>query len=104
MSWHAQRSIYRDSTDLVYVERYSDKIAVAQPITLTMIEQERFSVIAEPTLVLRGNQGQELMQALWDCGLRPNDGAGSGAQAQALQKHIAFAERIADGLLARMKP
>ena len=102
-SWLAQRSIYRGSTDLVLVEKLGDKIAVAQPVNFTMVEQSQQSVIAEPTLILYDTQGQELMQALWDAGLRPNDGARSGAQAQALLKHIAFAERIADGLLLRIK-
>jgi hypothetical protein len=36
---------------------------------------------------------------MWDAGMRPNDGAGSGAEAGALKAHIKFAERIADGLL-----
>lgn len=102
--WLAQRSIYRDSTDLVLVEKWGDMNHVAQPITFTMKEVPRHTAIGEPTLSLPGEQGQQLMQALWDSGLRPNDGAGSGAQVQALTKHIAFAERIADGLLTRIKP
>jgi hypothetical protein len=102
MGWLAQRSIYRDSTDLVFVRKVGDELEVAQPHNFVMKRQGQYETIGEPTLTLYGNEGQELMQALWDAGLRPNDGAGSGAQAQALTNHIAFAERIADGLLARL--
>ena len=103
MTWLAQKSIYRDSVDLVLVEKWGNENRVAEPVNFTMkVMPDRHSTEA-PTLSLPGNQGQELMQALWDAGLRPNDGAGSGAQAQALIKHIAFAERIADGLLARLR-
>lgn len=99
--WLVQKSIYRDGTDLVFAQKYGDKIAVAKNVNFVMVEQEAYAAIAEPTLILHGNGGQELMQAMWDAGFRPNDGAGSGAEAQSLKKHIEFAERMADGLLAR---
>ena len=97
--WLAQRSIYRDGTDLVFVNQWGDKMAVAKPVEFTMVEQSAHSLIMEPTLVLRGDSGQSLFQALWDAGFRPNDGAGSGAEAQALKAHIVFAEHVARALL-----
>lgn len=105
MAWLAQRSIYRDGTDLVYAQKWGDKISVAQPVgSFTMKEQGQHEAIAEPTLTLPGCSGQELLQALWDAGLRPSDGAGSGAEVKALRDHIKLAERMADGLLARLPP
>lgn len=102
MTWKAQVTIYNDSTDLVMFERWGEQIAVAQPVEFTMKEQRAHDAIAAPTLRLHGNAGQELLQALWDAGLRPSDGAGSGAEAKALRDHIKLAERMADGLLARL--
>jgi len=102
LKWLAQRTIYSDSTDLVLVQDMGDKIGVAKPMEFTMELQSRHAVINEPTLRLRGDQGQSLMQALWDAGLRPNDGAGSGAEVQAIKNHAAFAERVADRLLVHV--
>ena len=99
MKWLAHRSIYSDSTDLVLVDYFGDKMAVAKPVELLMVTQDANLVIAEPTFRLRGDQGQSLMQALWDAGLRPNDGEGSGAEVKALRQHIAFAEHVAKSLL-----
>lgn len=99
MTWRAQTMIYRDGVDLVYFQRQGDTIAVAQPVDLILTEQPRNQVITGPTLHLPDGSAQELLQALWDAGLRPNDGAGSGAEAQALKNHIKFAERMAEGLL-----
>lgn len=102
MTWRAQIMIYRDGVDLVLFERWGENIAVAQPVSFTMKQQKVHEAIAEPTMHLPGNSGQELFQALWDAGLRPADGYGSGAEAKSLRDHIKFAERMADGLLARL--
>lgn len=97
--WLAQRTIYRDSTDLVFVTEIGNELHVAQRVNFTMVVQPRHHAIEGPTLELYGDSGQSLMQALWDAGLRPNNGAGSGAEAVALKKHIEFAEDMARGLL-----
>ena len=55
--------------------------------------------MVEPTLVFKFEEAQQLMQELWDAGFRPNNGAGSTAEATALQKHIQFAEFVATTLL-----
>lgn len=102
VKWLAQKTIYRGCVELIAVSDYGDRLAVAQPINLELVEQSRHAMIDAPTLQLHGESAQSLLQALWDAGLRPNDGAGSGAEAAALRKHIAFAERMADQLIARV--
>jgi hypothetical protein len=77
------------------------KRPVAVPLQLTFTEVPEGS-IQEPTLTLNGADGQALFQAMWDAGMRPNNGAGSGAEAQSLRAHITFAERVVVGLLARL--
>jgi hypothetical protein len=99
MTWRAQIMIYRDGVDLLYMQRWGEELAVAQPVEFVMKTQKANEVIAAPTLHLPDNSGQELFQALWDAGFRPADGHDGGAEAKALRDHIKFAERMADGLL-----
>ena len=42
-----------------------------------------------PTVTLKGNAAQILMDDLWDCGLRPSEGTGSAGQLAAVQNHLA---------------
>lgn len=56
----------------------------------------------DPLLTIPQDAAQMLMQQLWDAGFRPNNGAGSSAQAEAMQRHINFAEGIARSLLKRL--
>jgi len=104
MKWLAQSTIYRDSVDLVAVlDPYGEGRAVAQPVNFEMKMQGRHEIIGEPTLALPPDSAQSLMQALWDAGIRPADWNRSGPiEVQALRSHIAFAERMADGLLVHL--
>ena len=45
-------------------------------------------VYPEPTLQLDHQQTQELMDSLWDCGIRPTEGTGSAGAMAAMQKHL----------------
>ena len=103
MKWLAQSTIYRDCVDLVAViDDGRDTRGVVQPVVFEVKQQDRHYAISEPTLSLPPSDAQSLLQALWDAGLRPNNGEGSGEQAKALRDHIKFAERMADGLLQRL--
>ena len=48
--------------------------AVAMPLTL---EQQEVGLICDPVATLEQDQAQNLMDTLWDCGLRPSEGTGS---------------------------
>ena len=58
---------------------------VAQSISMKPIKQGEF---AEPFLRLGIQQGQQLMDELWQCGLRPSEGTGSAGSLAATQKHL----------------
>jgi hypothetical protein len=45
--------------------------------------------IVEPTLRIRNDEAQELMDALWDAGLRPTEGTGSAGSLAATERHLA---------------
>jgi hypothetical protein len=95
----AERRLYKNCIDLLVVAYSGDseKIAVAQP--LTMVQQDRFSAIEEPTMELTFEQAQELMDELWRVGLRPTEGTGSAGSLAATERHLKDMQRIALGLL-----
>lgn len=103
MKWLAQSTIYRDSVDLVLVDDFGNRErAVAQPVEFIMERHEPARVIEAPTLSLQHDSAQSLLQALWDAGLRPNDGRGSDAEVNALKAHLKYAEGVTGALLGRM--
>jgi hypothetical protein len=48
-----------------------------------------------PTFRLYRDEAQELMDMLWNCGLRPTQGKSSVGQAEAVQRHLAGLRAIA---------
>ena len=53
-----------------------------------------------PALVLQSREGQQLIDALWSCGLRPTEGAGSAGSLAATERHLADMRTIAFASLA----
>jgi hypothetical protein len=60
--------------------------SVAQPLTFT--EQPEGTAYTEPVMVLSQKDAQQLMDELWQCGLRPSEGTGSAGAMAAVQKHL----------------
>lgn len=54
-----------------------------------------------PTLTLSRETGQELMDQLWEVGLRPTEGTGSAGALAATQAHLADMKKIAFDLLQK---
>lgn len=50
------------------------------------------------------HSAQQLMDDLWQCGLRPSEGTGSAGQLASVQKHLADMRQIAFGKLKIEKP
>lgn len=48
-----------------------------------------------PTFCLHGPEAQELMDMLWNCGLRPTQGQSSAGQLDAVERHLADMRAIA---------
>lgn len=47
------------------------------------------------SLVITQDTAQELMNSLWECGLRPAQGAGSAGQLETMKAHLEDMRRIA---------
>ena len=48
-----------------------------------------------PTFCLYGPEAQELMNMLWNCGLRPTQSQSSAGQLEAVERHLADMRAIA---------
>ena len=58
---------------------------IAQPLVLA--PHERFAP-AEPFAMVDIEQAQQLMDELWQCGLRPSEGTGSAGSLRATERHL----------------
>jgi hypothetical protein len=101
MKWRAQTTIFRDSVDLICLERAFDREYVGAPVRFEMSELAPNTVITEPTLSLPPDSARSLLQALWDAGLRPADWSSPDGELNALRSHVGFAEHVAKTLLSR---
>lgn len=59
--------------------------ALAQPLMFKVIEP---GTRVEPFATLNIQSAQRLMDELWQCGLRPTEGAGSAGAMAATQRHL----------------
>ena len=67
--------------------RHSDgKVYIAEP--LTFVEWKERFVQNDPMCTIDDQQAQSLMNSLWECGIRPVQGAGSAGQLTAVQYHL----------------
>lgn len=101
----AQRSLYTDTVDLYISERTPDgKRAMMTKCEFEVVE------VGQPVayddfrpLMLTPDAAQHLIDQLWNCGVRPTEGAGSaGAMLQA-QDHINTLKQECERLYALLK-
>lgn len=77
-------------------DQYGTKRLMAKPIEMVEVGDD---IIQEPTVSLTVDQAQQLMDALWSCGLRPTEGSGSAGALAATQHHLEDMRKIATKLL-----
>ncbi len=96
--WMGQCVDYRERIELLFVRSsFGDITSYAKPVVFEMVQREPGTMLGEgPTLSLTREEGRQIMQILWDAGIRPNDGAGSTAESNSLRNHIKLAESVVD--------
>ena len=67
---------------------------IVKPILLELEPYEQGMYIAEPSLKMPEDLAQKLLQALWETGLRPNNGESSLAHVEAMKYHLEDMRRL----------
>lgn len=90
------RSPWNDTVDLLIMEkqwrRQPDE--ARRIVTGLTVSDVAPSHIVEPTLRIENTMAQQLMDNLWQCGLRPSEGSGSAGSLAATQKHLEDMRRL----------
>jgi len=83
---YAQREPWDNSIGIAFGEKREGRMwHIAQPLTFV---ESPTGAITEPTIRLKQEEAQRLMDELWVCGLRPSEGTGSAGALAATQKHL----------------
>jgi hypothetical protein len=98
---HAERTHYGRSIDVYVANRGErpDAMMVAKPPVFEEVID--YGMWHEPTLKLRADDAQRLMDELWRAGIRPTEGGGSAGVMAAAQAHLADMRTIAMGALKK---
>lgn len=63
-------------------------VAMALPLTFQTVDPNDYALQYVPTMRLPDESAQQLMDGLWNAGLRPKEGSGSAGALAATQKHL----------------
>jgi len=69
-------------------EKGNVAVAMALPLTFQTIDPYDYGIQHVPTMRLPDESAQQLMDGLWNAGLRPKEGSGSAGALAATQKHL----------------
>lgn len=97
--FQALRAPWTNAIELRIAARDGDRrVEHVAEITFRPIEENSYS---EPSIALRMDEAQALMDELWSVGLRPSEGTGSAGSLAATERHLADMQRVAFGALKR---
>lgn len=81
----ARRDDWADGVAIYMRKRTADGDSVASSVLMTPHE---IGTRVDPMLHLSIHEAQQLVDELWQCGLRPSEGSGSAGAMAATQKHL----------------
>jgi hypothetical protein len=83
----AQNAPWNDEVQLLIIQRgpTTDQRFIGNVV---MQKQEAGAYAVEPSIRLSRTAAQQLMDNLWQCGLRPSEGSGSAGALKATEKHL----------------
>ena len=100
MEVRCRRESWKDGVEVVVFEKHpTGRVMYAEKLTLR--ELPPAEIIGEPTMRLRNDEAQMLIDELWRCGLRPSEGSGSAGSLAATERHLKDMRAIALGLLSK---
>lgn len=92
-----EREPWRDGIELLILEKRGHETWVAERLVFKHLPEG--NMIGEPTVRLKNQEAQMLIDELWRCGLRPSEGTGSAGSLAATERHLADMQKIAMDLL-----
>ena len=97
---YAQRVWMKNSIDIAIIEQRQAGSFIAAPVA--MVEFDNTAHRTHPTLSLRNEEAQMLMDQLWVCGLRPTEGTGSAGSLAATERHLEDMRKVSIGLMKKL--
>lgn len=91
---------YGDNIELGIIRESNGGPLFARPLIFQRLEEGE---LIQPAAILSLSEAQRLMDELWNCGIRPAEGAGSAGQMAATERHLQDLQRVAFGALKRLK-
>jgi len=79
----------------------SERRLIAKPLEFVEIGEDKIDDGFEPAFRMSKADGQNLMDELWRCGIRPSEGSGSAGSLAATERHLADMRTIAMGSLQK---
>jgi len=89
----ARREDWSGGIALLVMQQHGDGSprSVATNLIMTTVEE---SQLVQPTLTIGRQEAQNLIDELWDCGLRPSEGSGSAGAMAATERHLADMRKL----------
>jgi hypothetical protein len=89
----AHQEPWSEDIDIMLVHcRNGQRRAVCKPLVFEDIPD---TALVQPTFRLYRHEAQELIDMLWNCGLRPTQGKSSAGQLDAVERHLADMRAVA---------
>jgi hypothetical protein len=86
MKFYLQKQFCNDLIDVSIVDQTTSGARfAAQPVIMTTVQQGDF---VAPAFRINAKEAQDLMDELWQCGLRPSEGTGSAGALSATERHL----------------
>lgn len=99
---HAEPKWHNNSIVLYfYIKEQDGKVSYLSDIVMTT--QEVTAVEPSDVLTVPRETAQELMDSLWQCGLRPSEGSGSAGSLKATQDHLKDMQELSRRLLSMVE-
>jgi len=88
----AQKDVISDTIAIYVIEDINGDRFIGEPLTMRKLENDGRYII--PTFSVEDMPAQELMNALWECGIRPSQMRNSSSEIRAMTEHLADLRKI----------
>ena len=83
-----ERESWSPNISFVLFERMGNRVAHSTHIEMLVPKDEDVGKVIYPTFSLSYEESQDLIDQLWQLGLRPSEGTGSAGALAATQRHL----------------